>query len=98
MRISRIDSQNTKQYFYIYMRKVCAILLCSLWLNPVIGQYSPPVLQWQKPLGGTLEDGGKDIQLTADGGFIAVGTAASGDFDGNMLPYRGAKDAFILKF
>lgn len=80
------------------MRKACAILLCSLWLNPLIGQFSPPVLQWQKPLGGTKDDGGEDIQLTPDGGFITVGTAASGDFDGNTTPVHGMKDVFVVKY
>ena len=80
------------------MRKVCAIFLCCLCLNPVIGQFSPPVLQWQKPLGGTLDDGGEDIQLTPDGGFITVGTAASGNFDGNTTPFHGRKDVFVLKY
>ena len=72
--------------------------MCCLWLNPVIGQLSPPALQWQKPLGGTLGDWGEDIQLTPDGGFITVGTAASGDYDGNTTPFHGMKDVFIVKF
>ena len=80
------------------MRKACAILLFCLWLNPVIGQFSPPLLQWQKPLGGTKDDRGADIQLTADGGFIAGGWAASGDFDGNTTPIHGERDAFIVKY
>lgn len=80
------------------MNKVLGIFLCCLWLNPVIGQFSPPVLQWQKPLGGTKDDGGEDIQLTPDGGFITVGMAASGDFDGNTTPFHGMKDVFVLKY
>ena len=80
------------------MNKVWAIFLCCLWLNPVTGQLSPPVMQWQKPLGGTLDDWGEDIQLTADGGFITIGTAASADFDGNTTPYHGKNEVFILKF
>jgi gliding motility-associated-like protein len=80
------------------MRKVFAIFLCYLWLNPAIGQFSPPVLQWQKPVGGTKDDGGEDIQPTPDGGFITVGTAASNDFDGNAGPIHGMKDVFIVKY
>ncbi len=49
-------------------------------------------------MGGTKDDGGEDIQLTSDGGFITVGTCASGDFDGNTTPFHGMKDAFVVKY
>lgn len=80
------------------MPKIWRILFCCLWLNPAIGQSSPPALQWQKPMGGTREDGGDDIQLTADGGFITVGSCASNNFDGNTTPFHGMTDVFVVKY
>src|SRR5258706_684204 len=80
------------------MSKSWRILLSCLWFNPVMGKLPPPALQWQKPMGGTKDDGGDDIQLTPDGGFITVGTAASSDFDGNTTPFHGMKDVFVVKY
>lgn len=79
------------------MIRLLGIILCLLWLNPLLGQYSPPSIQWQKPLGGTKDDWGEDIQFTADGGFIIAGTIASNDIDGNLNVFYGQRDAFVVK-
>lgn len=53
-----------------------------------------PVIEWQKSLGGSLDDMAFSVQQTADGGFIAAGNAYStdGDAAGN-----GSTGAWVVK-
>ena len=56
------------------------------------------ILQWQKSLGGTLDDGAYSIQQTLDGGFIAGGTSTSSD--GDVTLHYGSfvgNDIWIVK-
>ena len=44
-------------------------------------QYTPPTIQWQKCLGGSLGDFAESIQQTKDGGYIVAGVTFSNDGD-----------------
>ncbi len=50
---------------------------------------------WQKTLGGSLEDYGRCIQQTQDGGFIVTGIANSSD--GDVVGSHGGGDYWIVK-
>lgn len=52
-------------------------------------------ITWQKMLGGTSSDRAKDIQQTADGGYVFIGDADSqdGDLSGNT----GISDIWLVK-
>ena len=52
-------------------------------------------LQWQKTLGGTLDDWAQSIQPTPDGGFIVAGYTNS--IDGDVTVNHGYYDAWVLK-
>ncbi|MDR2353179.1 MAG: T9SS C-terminal target domain-containing protein [Deltaproteobacteria bacterium] len=52
-------------------------------------------LEWQKSLGGSLEDSINSIQQTSDGGFIAVGQTKSRD--GDVTENHGGDDLWIIK-
>ena len=54
-----------------------------------------PNIQWQKSLGGSLEDRGGIIKTTSDGGYIVVG--GSNSTNGDVIGNHGAKDAWIVK-
>jgi hypothetical protein len=61
----------------------------------VVSAQSPPVIQWQRNLGGTLTDIGASIEQTSDGGYILCGTSLSnnGDVSGN----NGNEDIWVVK-
>jgi hypothetical protein len=52
-------------------------------------------LVWQKTYGGSGADGFKKVQLTADGGFIAAGWAASNN--GMVTNNHGWADVWVVK-
>ncbi|HRO41451.1 MAG TPA: T9SS type A sorting domain-containing protein [Flavipsychrobacter sp.] len=52
-------------------------------------------IQWQKCLGGTLQEEANDIQQTADGGYIVVGKAHSSN--GDVSGMKGLGDMWIVK-
>ena len=56
---------------------------------------SQPTIQWQKALGGSLEDTGGPIQQTNDGGFIVAGFADSND--GDASGNHGEADLWVVK-
>ena len=53
------------------------------------------IIQWQKSLGGTGSDQGRDIQQAADGSFIAVGYTLSNN--GNVSGNHGLNDVWVVK-
>lgn len=61
----------------------------------IIKLNSNGAIQWQRSLGGSVEDIARSVQPTADGGYIAVGSAVSnnGDVKGN----HGGQDTWIVK-
>jgi len=54
-----------------------------------------PTLQWQKTLGGTLEDMASTIIQTSDGGYLTVGYSYSSD--GNVTLNHGVQDYWVVK-
>jgi len=53
------------------------------------------VMQWEKSLGGSLDDGAYQIQQTKDSGYIVAGNTASND--GDVHGNHGASDFWIVK-
>ncbi len=56
---------------------------------------STGTLQWQKCLGGTLDDIAYSVKQTTDGGYIVAGTAGSNN--GNVTGNNGAENAWVVK-
>ena len=56
---------------------------------------STGVVEWQKSLGGSSEDGAQSIQQTKDGGFIVAGESYSND--GDVTENHGIEDYWIVK-
>lgn len=50
-------------------------------------------LQWQRTLGGAMEDGISQVLQTPDGGYLAMGTT----FSGTVTGYKGKGDIFLTK-
>lgn len=61
----------------------------------IIKLNSSGTLQWQKTLGGTLNDQAKTVQQTADGGYIAAGFTASSN--GDVTVQHGSEDLWMVK-
>ena len=61
----------------------------------VVKLTSEGVIEWQKCFGGSLDDAGRSIQQTTDGGYILTGNTVSnnGDVSGN----RGGTDVWVVK-
>lgn len=53
------------------------------------------IIQWQKSLGGTVDDIAYSVQQTTDGGYIVAGSSNSNDDDVNEN--QGYLDAWIVK-
>ena len=53
------------------------------------------LLEWQRCLGGSLGDFGRNIQQTLDGGYIIVGNTQSPDYD--VSDIHGNCDLWVLK-
>ena len=70
----------------------CTIVREDLWLAKLDNAGN---IQWQRFLGGTGRDELKDIQLTADGGYIVAGSSSS--VDGDICSNKGNQDFFIVK-
>lgn len=69
-----------------------------LGLFIVVGFYSnaqPPLVQWQKSLGGNNWDEVSSVERTTDGGYIVAGSTAS--TDGNVTTNYGNWDCFLVK-
>lgn len=52
-------------------------------------------IQWQKTLGGSLQDIGHSIKETQDGGFVIAGTSYSND--GDVTANYGRSDIWVVK-
>lgn len=52
-------------------------------------------IEWQKTLGGTLDEYGYGIDMTSDGGYIVVGETASSD--GDISNAYGNYDVWVVK-
>ncbi len=76
------------------MKKTLLILAFALVQLTTLAQQAPAI-QWQKCLGGTVDDYAQSIQPTSDGGYIVAGYTQStnGDVTGN----HGNLDAWVVK-
>ena len=52
-------------------------------------------IEWQKSLGGSLDDYSPSIQQTSDGGYIVAGSSRSSD--GDLTENKGGSDYWIVK-
>jgi hypothetical protein len=55
------------------------------------------VIEWERSLGGTGYESARDVEQTADGGYIVLGETNSTD-GGVVAGFGGTKDIWILKF
>ena len=55
------------------------------------------VVEWQRSLGGTGYESARDVEQTADGGYIVLGETNSTDGD-VVSGFGGTKDIWLLKF
>lgn len=53
------------------------------------------IIQWQKCLGGTANDGANSIQVTSEGGYIVAGYTSSND--GDVSGNNGGSDMWVVK-
>jgi hypothetical protein len=74
----------------VFRFALTAIILLSLCV--ICNAYS---IQWEKNLGGSLNDWGRDIKRTPDGGYVIVGWTESNDFD--VSENHGQKDVWVVK-
>ncbi len=65
-------------------------LCCKLQAQPV-----PPKIEWQKCFGGSNPDVVQAIHQLPGGGYILVGTTASGD--GDVIGNHGGSDMWVLR-
>ena len=61
----------------------------------VVKLSSTGIIQWQKALGGLVNDQASTIQQTADGGYIMAGITGSND--GDVSGNHGSSDAWVVK-
>lgn len=54
-------------------------------------------IEWQRCLGGTLDDRASSIQPTSDGGYVVAGYTASEFNDGDVSGIHGGADYWIVK-
>ncbi len=64
-------------------------------LAPDTGTSTPPEIEWQKCLGGTMGDYGFSVRQTVDGGYVIAGLTWSND--GDVSGNHGGTDAWIIK-
>jgi hypothetical protein len=74
------------------MKKIILILLI---LFNLYSNAQPPLVQWQKSLGGNDWEQVGCVERTNDGGYIVAGSTAS--IDGNVVAYYGNWDCFLVK-
>ncbi len=66
------------------------------WDMWIVKLSSCGIIEWQKSMGGTGYESARDIEQTADGGFIVLAETNSTD-GGVVAGYGGTKDIWVLK-
>jgi gliding motility-associated-like protein len=81
----------------IYQVTVTDTAGCSTVATEIVGGVSgsAPCIEWQKTLGGSMDEMAFDIQKTIDGGFIMAGSTTSND--GDISGNHGNGDAWVVK-
>jgi hypothetical protein len=71
---------------------------CLLMSVPLLSQKLPPVIEWQKSLGGSKVDRANSVIRTLDNGYLVVGLSFSND--GQVTGHHGStdsSDAWVVK-
>lgn len=76
------------------MKLGCLLASCLALLSTFSS--AQPVIEWQRSLGGSGNDQARDIQQTADGGYIVGGVSSSSD--GDITEAHGDVDYWVVKF
>jgi len=74
---------------------VAAIFTCVFMMSAARADEAAPDVEWQKRLGGSLDDGAFSIRQTNDGSYIFAGGTYSND--GDVSGNHGGQDAWIVK-
>jgi hypothetical protein len=78
------------------MKMIISLIIgCAAIFATQYAKAQAPAIQWQKSLGGTLEDWASDIQQTSDGGYIIAGYTLSND--GDVTGNHGGSDMWVVK-
>ena len=72
------------------MKNLSAIIFFLVIALNINAQTTPPTIQWQKSLGGSLNDWAQSIQQTNDGGYIVAGYSLSNN--GDITLHHGSTD------
>ena len=75
------------------MKKIVLFLLFIISNSYLF--YAQPYIQWQRSLGGSVDDRAYSIQQTTDGGYIIAGFSNSND--GDVTGNHGDYDYWIVK-
>lgn len=75
------------------MKTKIILLLITLFNFQLL--LAQPSIQWQKTLGGILDEDSFSIAKTSDGGSIVVGTSTSSD--GDVTQNKGFEDIWVVK-
>ncbi len=60
-------------------------------------QNAAPVNNWDKTIGGNLDDYGSCIEMTNDGGYIIAGASSSGVSGDKISANKGSSDFWVMK-
>jgi PKD repeat protein len=75
--------------------QISALLLCFLASMGIANAAAPPLLEWQKCLGGTGQDMPVRLIKGSDGFIYTLGS--TGSSDGDVVQNRGALDLWLTK-
>ena len=73
------------------------ILLLFTLFTPLVNAQPLSTIEWQKTIGGSIDENGLSIQQTPDGGYILVGTSKSDSSGDKTQNSRGAYDYWVIK-
>jgi hypothetical protein len=73
----------------------CDLIVAALLISTWVSAQAPPIIEWQRNLGGSGNERGASIQQTSDGGYVLCGETFSnnGDVSGN----HGNSDVWVVK-
>lgn len=74
-------------------RPIC-LVSCLLIAYSLLAQQAPAI-EWQRALGGSLDDQAFALDLTSDGGYIIAGLAFSNN--GDVTQNQGQSDVWVVK-
>lgn len=79
-----------------YLKFIHLLSLCTLFVfqNTGFGQI-PPIIEWQKCLGGSSQEQAYSIQQTSDGGYVTAGYSWSND--GDVTGNHGGWDYWVVR-